>query len=631
MQVEVTPYKKLNQDPNAISAFEGITITKRLKIMNVSEGSDAKKVVISSLDIVAAGLEIGDQFINEDDDDGMTLTPLSMANKDTIKLIRPNTVSKREYKGRNSYIEPVIDIRHQTKMKRSLALDKATHVHIIISQGKIRIVPDLDHIEEAQSSCAGIVFNMGSKNKKGVYDGIMKLLSLVKDKKFAHVKVTAETDFKESHEFKLLELQFRRLGYGISFNDDGEIIADISGAKSVKHTMVTENIRPAHSDILKHRDRINSGFDSTDPLSTFSVCSSGIDMMLLEKEGFNTTHLLEYRPHESRDIVKAKDPITGKAIKDQFKKNVNATCPLGGEQILKGWDKTISGVISALTNVKSLHTVFNEDIFKFKNNRVKPLMKAFQHIHASIQCDDFCSQKTLLERAIALANMTSTADMFIKFLEIVQATPAPTLSIENVKSFATSTECLLLEGELEEMGYKVYKKVMYAPDFGGYTGRARTYLFATTLPIDFKFPVPEMPNVNAWDDIISNNLHHMKKVNSEATIEEAIKKGRDRFYRAGTAVFPTITKSNLKYTKDTTYYVSDDGYFIPDAELSKKLMGVEDFDLSTLGNEALAVEVIGQSVDASMHGKLTAQIKSHIMSYANAILSSNPTQLSLAI
>lgn len=628
MQVEVSKYKKTNQDPNAIAAFEGKTITKRLKVMDVSSDPDNhdKKIVVSSLDIKAAGLEIGDKFINEADEQSMTLTPQSKSQNTSIK---PNTVSKRTYKARDGYVEPVIDIRHQGKIQK--ALGDAEYVHVIISKGCIRIVPDIEHMEEAQASQAGIVFKMGDKNKKGVYDGIMKLLSLVKDKKFANIRVTSEDEFKESHEFKLLELQLRRLGYDFSANEHGEIIASIANAQSLKYTMETENTRPAHSDILKDRDRINSTFNPTEPLSTFSVCSSGVDMMLLEQEGFNTTHLLEYRPHESRDIKKATDPITGKAIKDEFNKSVNATCPLNGEVILKGWDKSISGVIAALTNVKSLHTVINEDIFKCQFKRLNPIMRAFQHIHASIQCDDFCSQKTKREREIALKNLTSTADMFINFLDLVKENPAPTISVENVKSFSNSVECLLMETELEEMGYKVYKQVMYAPDFGGYTGRARTYIFATTLPIDFEFPTPTMPNVNAWDDVIADNLHHMKKVESEATIKEAIAKGRDRFYTAGNAVFPTITKSNLKYTKDTTYYVSDEGYFIPDAELSKKLMSVEDFDLSTLGNEALGVEVIGQSVDAAMHKPLTEKIKDHIMGYAKTLLSEPPKQLAFAI
>ena len=109
MEIEVAPYKKSNKDPKAIAAFSGKTITKRLKIMNVSEGSKAKKVVLSSLDIEACGLEIGDQFINEADDYGMTLTPLSMADERIVSTIKPNTVSKREYKGRNGYIETVID------------------------------------------------------------------------------------------------------------------------------------------------------------------------------------------------------------------------------------------------------------------------------------------------------------------------------------------------------------------------------------------------------------------------------------------------------------------------------------------------------------------------------------------
>lgn len=628
MKVEVAPYKKMNRDPKAIAAFSGKTITKRLKIMNVSEGSNAKKVVLSSLDIAACGLQIGDKFINEDDNEGMTLTPVSLVTDSDIK---PNTVSKREYKGRNGYIEPVIDIRHQTKMKRSLALDKATHVHVIISENKIRIVPDLDHLSEAQSSQAGIVFGMGDKNKKGVYDGIMKLLRLVKEKKFANIKVTTDKDFKASHEFNILELQLKRLGYGVSMNNNGEIIATIAGAKAIKHTMITENTRPAHAEILKHRDRINSGFNPRDPLSTFAICSSGVDMMLLEEEGFTPSHLLEYRPHESRDIVKAKDPVTGNPIQDEFKKNVNAICPLGGEQILKGWDMSISGVISALTNVKSLTTVFNEDIYQFKTNRITSIMRKFQHIHCSIQCDDFASQKTNKERDIALKNLSSTADMFVEALEIFIDNPSPTISVENVEAFSKSTECLLLESELEEFGYTIHKKVMYAPDFGGYTGRKRTYLFASTLPVPFEFPQPLNTKVNAWDDIIANNLHHMKKVKSEATIKEAIKKGRDRFYYAGKSVFPTITKSNLKYTKDTTYYVSDDGYYIPNAELSKKLMGIEQFDLSTLGNEALGVEVIGQSVDAAMHKPLTLKIKEHLMSYAKSILSIAPVQLCLAV
>jgi DNA (cytosine-5)-methyltransferase 1 len=216
--------------------------------------------------------------------------------------------------------------------------------------------------------------------------------------------------------------------------------------------------------------------------------------------------------------------------------------------------------------------------------------------------------------------------MFINILDVITEIPSPTISVEHVTGFSDSTECALLETGLEWLGYSIHKEVLFAPDFGGLTGRKRTYLFATTLPTAFAFPAVDSYKTNAWDAVIADNLHHMKKVGSEATINEGIKKGRDRFYFAGGLTFPTITKSNFRYTKDTSYFSSEDGYFIPDAELSKKLMGIEDFDLSTLGNEGLAVEVIGQSIDGPMHTKLATKIKEHILSYAQYMNSPRPVK-----
>ena len=623
MELQVVPYKKVNQDPRALEAMQGKTITKRLKVMRTSKDSDNKKVVLSTLEVAACGFPVGSKFINSADADAMVLRPCDDEAKQS------NTVSSRKYKNRGDYVEPVIDIRHQGKIEKTIG--DAEYVLVTISLNEIRIEADTEHQAEARDSEKAIVFGMGDKNKKGVYDGILKLLSLIKKNKFAQVKVKAEEDFKHSHEYNLLELQLRRLGYDISQADNGNLIASIAGAKTIKHIDNIEHTRPPHSEILKHRDRINAQFNALDPLRTFTVCSSGVDMMLLEQEGFNTTHLLEYRPHEGRDLVKATDPITGKVLKDKYNKGIPAKCELGGDHVLGGWDKSISGVIAAITNVKSLTTIFNQDIYQFKSQKHQPILANFQHIHCSAQCDDFASQKNKNERARALENLSSTADMFIEDLELIEDNAAPTAMIENVAPFSNSTECLLLETGLENLGYTVYKKVMYAPDFGGYTGRKRTYLFATTLPIEFNFPTPIVEPVNAWNDVIANNLHHFKKIKSEKTIANAIKVARDRFYHEGTAVFPTITKSNFRYTKDTTYFESESGYYIPDAELSKKLMGVDDFDLSTLGNEALAVEVIGQSVDASMHKKLTIKIKKHLLDYAQLLLNSKPTQLSFAI
>ncbi len=202
--------------------------------------------------------------------------------------------------------------------------------------------------------------------------------------------------------------------------------------------------------------------------------------------------------------------------------------------------------------------------------------------------------------------------MFIKPLEIIQEKMYPVVLVENVPNFSTSVESFLYETRLVELGYKIYKKVMNAKDYNGYTTRKRVYIFATLLDVEFNFPEPVKQTVHVWNDIVIPYMHKFRNISHTVTIKKAVTSGRLRAIREGDSLAPTIFRAQNRMVKDACYLEINNEYFFPDVDILKMLMGIpEHFDTSLFSNEIIT-ETIGQSVDVPLHSAIAKMIKKHI-------------------
>jgi DNA (cytosine-5)-methyltransferase 1 len=237
------------------------------------------------------------------------------------------------------------------------------------------------------------------------------------------------------------------------------------------------------------------------------------------------------------------------------------------------------------------------------------------NIYLLLRVNDFSSLKNQQDRDNAVISLDTTADMFFEALRLLDDCLSPTISFENVALFANSIECQLLLTGLVQRGYTVHKTVLNAADFNGYTNRKRCYIFASTLPAPFSWPTPVPRTVHAWNDVLRSNLDQLKRIKSTSTIEKAVESTRERFTYPGIDIFPTLTKSQFRYTKDSVYVVLDGEYYVPSVQLMMELMGINDFDLSFTSLEELRAEIIGQSVEVPMHRSISAQHKAHLLHY----------------
>ena len=172
-------------------------------------------------------------------------------------------------------------------------------------------------------------------------------------------------------------------------------------------------------------------------------------------------------------------------------------------------DYTELTALSALANCAP-RVLCNEDIYTLNMRKLAELIgdTPITVAHVSLQCDDLSTAKSKVAKAVSVSDLSSTLDMFIPTLNMLDAINPPVLVVENVPGFMGSKNnpnpindvfCL----QLRRRGYKIHQQVYDATEHDGYTTRKRMYLVATTLDAELDMPVAKQdPAQHVWQDII---------------------------------------------------------------------------------------------------------------------------------
>ncbi len=131
--------------------------------------------------------------------------------------------------------------------------------------------------------------------------------------------------------------------------------------------------------------------------------------------------------------------------------------------------------------------------------------------------------------------------------------------LENVKGFLNHDNgrtFQVVKNTLEEIGYKVFSKVLNAKDFGLPQNRERIYIVALLDDIDFEFPEPSMQNTKVGD-ILENNIE------DKYTISDKLWAGHQRrkieHKKKGNGFGYSIFNENSKYTSTISARYYKDG------------------------------------------------------------------------
>jgi len=575
-------------------------VTKILKLQNVSKDSEDKKLVISTNLLKNFNINEGNHVTEEVIGYGKGLDIRITDNTKGSKL-----VYGRNYKNRER--ETLLDIRSQKKINEAFA--GAKKVHITFTHNRVKIIPLTEH----SAKCINEGLDLTLTDHDGVYVGIIDAINIIKEKAFAQVSLNLNDSIINSDEYVLFSMQLRRLGYSLN-ETDNKLVATCNESELSKTTTLS-----LPEDSLTRKD--NTIFDHTNPLSTFAICSSGIDITALEADGFNVEQILDWRSPESRDFKKA-------------------TCVQTGETYIKSFDdKSETGIICAGVNSKAPVSLFNEDVYEFDWERSNSSSISPNFLHMSLQCCDFSTLKNMADRIKAIESLSSTRDMFFSALDIVNKTNSPMLLIENVPAFINSTECRLMEYQLEQLGYKTFTKKVNAINHNGYSKRERAFLFASKLDSVFSWPENEDRTVNLGRDVIAPNLKDFRDVSHtkgiqtmkegcalniqskagvKLTDKESLKVRKflsSHIVNINDDKCNTLIKSQNRQVAESLYLLDDGRYFMPEPNILSKIMGIRDsFNMSMFSKE-IQTELIGQSVDIPMHQAIGRSIKAHIDSF----------------
>ncbi|MFV7771668.1 DNA cytosine methyltransferase [Shewanella marisflavi] len=563
-------------------------LTKRLKVMRTGKDKRSRKIVISSKDLLVSGLAEGTKFVLE-----MRAHGGFFVRPATISDTQFRTVSYRSYANRKG-VEPVVDIRHQQQLE--MAIGNAEHVHIVFSKTGVTITPVTSHEAIASQSTTGAVIAIDTPDESGLYSGMIRALDLIREKHFSTISFEFDEDFAQSHEYTLLSIQLKRLGYELTNTGEMGLIAAMPGGNPDKTEYF--DAKPLASSNPERAELIRRHFNKEQVTSTFTACTAGVDVNAMEQEGFVNLQLLDWRPHEKRDYKRTTCSVTGKT-------KVTLT------------DKSDTGALCAAINSKSAKVVFNEDIYEFDPTLVKNLIKSFNFIHLSISCDEFSLLKNNKQKQKDNKDLTTTRDMFLPALNIIKQTLAPTVLVENVRQFNDSIEAKLFIAGLKSLGYEVYQQIIHAKDQNGMTSRERSFLFASALGAPFSFPEGVTRTAHAWNDVIVPRLHELRDVSHCVSVRKGVETGRIRLIKPHDAVAPTITKSQSRQTKDAVYLAMAGKYYMPSNAMLRDLMGIpSSFNTDFVSGE-METEIIGQSIEVPMHRNICQRIKDHLKSFAN--------------
>jgi hypothetical protein len=568
--------------------------TKVIAVQSVSKASNDVKVVVSSFWLNLFNFFEGDEVVETPigKNQGFDIRPAALDDTGTKKVYGRNYPQRKTNKR-----EPVMDIRNQTKL--NLSIGSAKSVRIIFKKNLLTVLPIFSGEQQARSEALDITL----PKDNGLYYGVIAAVKILKEHLFTEFTIASDEEFANSREFTLLTIQVRRLGYEINVVD-----GLITGRLGTKSILKRHSIDVSMSKLTNRPLR----FDRSNPLTTTGVCTSGVDICAAQDDGFSTLNVLDYRPIEMRDL-KSKQ------------------------------DRSETGAICAAFNTKSIKTIFNECIYGMDTVLMRDLMRPTNFLSLSLQCSDYSTVKNAKDKAKAIANLTTTIDMFFPVLDIIENNNFSCLLTENVHNFANSVESKLFVRHLESLGYIVQKSILNAEQYNGFTQRSRSYIFATKLTSHFSWPEVESRTVNAWHDIVIPNIDEFRNVNHTGGIETMLKgkalveSGMDvstmtkaqktivRKFRSRNIITEnkhvagTILRSQSKQVAESLYAKQGDQYLLPSNKVLKAFMGIkESFDVSMFTAET-GSELIGQSVDVKMHHRISQEIKKHIMIYVKSL------------
>lgn len=340
-----------------------------------------------------------------------------------------------------------------------------------------------------------------------------------------------------------------------------------------------------------------------DKINTLVAMTGGVDCAVLEQSGYTISAVCEYRPNERRDTS----------------------------------DYTELTSLSTLANCAP-KALFNEDIYTLDMNRIAEAMgdTPITVAHVSLQCDDFTQGiKSKEAKQNSIEDMSSTIDMFIPTLNMLDAVKPPVLVVENVPGFMGTKDspnpindvfCL----QLRRRGYKIHQQVFNAKDFGGYTTRKRMYMVATTLNTEFNFPeqTGERP-FSVWGEVIVPNMKEImtRDITDGKVTKEAIASGRSAVISKNKPFSPTMMKAQGQSTKDSIMIEIEGRYYRPSTQVLKQLNSLPDsFDADWMPIDK-AAQIIGQSICCKLHHAIMESVSSHIRAVSNTFKQSKQLPL----
>ena len=341
--------------------------------------------------------------------------------------------------------------------------------------------------------------------------------------------------------------------------------------------------------IVTIAEKAKANAHRADPDSVFAALTSGVDLVSMRQEGFSVTAVLEWRPPEARD-----------------KQDLSET-----------------GVMAALANSGPLHAVFNEDITSCVLDTIAGALEKSPPmiLHASPQCDDHSSLKAKSLKAEAEENATSTADMILDLLAIIERIATPVVVLENVPGMIGSAAYEVASLRLRRWGYTRHEHVGDARDYGGLTPRRRAYVVFTTLNAPFAFEESSHDRErNPWA-VVQPYLDQCRDVSHSKSLQDGKACGRLRAIRPDSKSLPTPVKSIARMAKDSVVIEpEEDKFLFPSEELFKHLLGIEDVNLNAVST-TIATEVIGQSIDRHHHAMVMRSVRKHIAEWRLAVRS----------
>jgi len=316
------------------------------------------------------------------------------------------------------------------------------------------------------------------------------------------------------------------------------------------------------------------------PGATFAALTSGVDLASLRAEDFSVSAILEWRPQESRDKT----------------------------------DLTETGALASLANSGPVRALFNEDVTCAVLDEIEAAMSRhpIMLFHASPQCDDHSPLKAQALKDRDHEDASSTEDMIIDLLNIVERLAPPVILFENVPGMLNSAAYQVASLRLRRWGYRRHEHVGDARDYGGLTSRRRAYVVFTQLEAPFSFEEPfTSRHKDAWS-VIAGDLHECRDVSHSKSLQDGKACGRLRRITPASTSIPTPVKSQARMAKDSIVIEPEDGDFLwPTENQLKRFLGIEDVDLSAV-SATTGSEIIGQSIDRPHHASVLRSIKTHI-------------------